>query len=285
LPEEKQNLVMPNKLYKYTFSPPARLAWLTAKIYKVPTEIIDIDLSKAEQLDPEFIKINPRHEVPAFDHNGEYIAQSRSIAKYFHENFNKDEDANEHWYPSNVEERAKVDEWLNWSDKRHMTFCKPALMYAVSTYGMPWRENYGIIIAILGRTIGSSPENINGMKTCLSEAETMLSERNIKDVGDLNLGDLAVFFESSLSFFLLPDITYNDYPAFKNLYEVIQKIPEFDQIDQEFSVFTKRVRDLRNAGLQPTLFTYISEVWSTMKLIAYGVWNGIPFGPGHMEKS
>jgi glutathione S-transferase len=283
--KKKQNLIMPNKLYKFTFSPPARLAWLAAKIYKVPTEIIDIDLSTAEQLDPEFIKINPRHEVPAFDHNGEYITQSRSIAKYFHENFNKDADANEHWYPSNVEERAKVDEWLNWSDKRHMTFCKPPLMHAISTYGMPWRENYGIIMVILGRTMGSNAENIDGMKTCISEAETMLSERNIEDVEDLNLGDLAVFFESSLAFFLLPDIKYIDYPAFKNLYDVIRKIPEFDQIDQEFSAFTKRVKDLRNAESYPTLFTYVSEIWSTIKLIAYVKWNGIPFGPGHMEKA
>ena len=52
---------MPNKLYKFTFSPPARLAWLSAKIYNVPTEIIDVDLSKAEQLDLDFIKINPKH--------------------------------------------------------------------------------------------------------------------------------------------------------------------------------------------------------------------------------
>ena len=85
-----------NKLYKYTFSPPARLAWLTAKIYKVPTEIIDVDLARAEQLDPEFLKINPKHEVPAFDHNGEYVTESREIAKYFHENFNKNENDNDH---------------------------------------------------------------------------------------------------------------------------------------------------------------------------------------------
>ena len=39
---------MPNKLYQFIFSPPARLAWLTAKIYDVPTEIIEIDLSKGK---------------------------------------------------------------------------------------------------------------------------------------------------------------------------------------------------------------------------------------------
>ena len=51
---------MPNKLYKMDFSPPARLAWLAAKIYNVPTELVDVDLSKAEQFDPEFLKVNKR---------------------------------------------------------------------------------------------------------------------------------------------------------------------------------------------------------------------------------
>lgn len=275
---------MPNKLYKYTFSPPARLAWLASKIYKVPTEIIDIDLSKGEQLDPEFIKVNPRHEVPAFDHNGEYITESRSIARYFHENFNKDVNGNDHWYPSDGEERSKVDDWLDWSDKRHMTFCKPPLFYATSTYGMGWREKYGIMMVILGRTMGNNPDNISAMKTCISEAEKTLSERNIKEVEDLNLGDLAVFFESSLAFFLLPDINYVDYPALRNLYKVMQKIPEFEEIDREFSAFTQQVKDFRDSGIRPTIFAYISEIWSTIKLIAYVKYNGIPFGTNHSEK-
>ena len=72
------------------------------------------------------------------------------------------------------------------------------------------------------------------MKANLSEAEEILSQREIKEVKDLNLGDLAVFLESSMAFFILPDIRYEDYPAFKNLYKVIQEIPEFQEIDQKF---------------------------------------------------
>ena len=100
---------MRNKLYKFDFSPPARLAWLAAKIYNVPTEIIDVDLSKFEQFNSEFLKVNPNHEVPAFDHDGKYVSQSREIAKYFHDNFNTEKEKNDHWYPSDSEKRAKVD--------------------------------------------------------------------------------------------------------------------------------------------------------------------------------
>ena len=99
---------MPNKVYTFTFSPPARLAWLTAKIYNVPTEIIQVDLSKGEHLEKNFVQMNPKHEVPVFDHEGKIITESREIAKYFHENFNQDFHFNDHWYPSDQEERAKV---------------------------------------------------------------------------------------------------------------------------------------------------------------------------------
>ena len=273
-----------NKLYKFTFSPSARLAWLTAKIYNVPTEIVDVDLSKAEQLDLEFIKINPKHEVPAFDHNGDYISESRAIAKYFHEHFNQDNESNDHWYPKDPEKRTKVDEWLAWSDRRHMTFCKPPLLYAASTIGMKWRENYGIMMAIMGYIVRNNELLYSDMKSCLSEAEEMLSKRNIKEVEDLNLGDLAVFFESTLAFFLLSDIQYDNYPAFKNLYHVIQKIPEFKQIDQEFTAFVDRVHEFRKLDPKPTLFSYVNEIWTTIKFIAYVKWNGIEMNTKASER-
>ena len=270
---------MPNNLYKFTFSPPARLAWLTAKIYKVPTEIVDIDLSKREQLSLDFLKINPKHMVPAFDHDGKYVTESRTIARYFHEHFNQDVEGNDHWYPSNPDARAKVDEWLDWSDQRHMTFCKPALLHAVTIYGMPWRDNYGIFTTIIGRFKNDPRENAD-MRGALADAEKMLSERAINEVADLNLGDLAVFLESSLPFSVHPDIHYDNYPALKNLYKVIQNIPEFEPIDREFCDYTKRVRELRNNGPSPTPFTYFRELWTTIKFISYMKWNGIAFTEG-----
>ena len=266
---------MPNKLYKFTFSPPARLAWLAAKIYKVPTDIIDIDLSRAGQFDSEFLKINPKHEVPAFVHDDEYITESRAIAKYFHEFFNNAGDLNDHWYPSDPDQRKIVDEWLDWSDKRHMIFCMPPLLYATSTYGMPWRETYGIIMAIMGYKVKNDKKYENEMKDAISEAETILSQRKIREIEDLNLGDLAVFLESTLAFSLLPEIRYADYPAFENLYKVILKIPEYKHIEEEFINFIQRVHHLRLVGSAPTLFTYVAEIWTSIKFIAYVTWNRV----------
>ena len=40
-----------------------------------------------------------------------------------------------------------------------------------------------------------------GMMRCLIQGEEFLSKQTIREVEDLNLSDLAVFFETSLSFF------------------------------------------------------------------------------------
>ena len=112
------------------------------------------------------------------------------------------------------------------------------------------------------------------MKTNLSDAEEILSKRSIQKVEDLNLGDLAIFFETTLPFYILPDINYDDYPAFKNLYKVMQKIPEFQEIDEKFGEFIKRIDECRE-NLSPSFFTYFSEIWASVKLICYVKWNGI----------
>ena len=65
----------------------------------------------------EFLKMNPKHEVPVFDHNGTFITESREIAKYFHENFNMAPEENDHWYPSDLEERKKVSKIIKTENK------------------------------------------------------------------------------------------------------------------------------------------------------------------------
>ena len=166
----------------------------------------------------------------------------------------------------------QVDEWLNFSDKRHMSICKPALGYAISKFVMPWRANYGILITFVGNKLKKDKSALAEMKTNLSDAEEILSHRKIQNVQDLNLGDLAIFFETTLPFFVLPEINYEDYPAFDNLYKIIQQIPEFQEIDEKFREF---LLPLEKNERSPSIFTYFKEVWTTIKLGCYIKWNGI----------
>ena len=47
--------------------------YASAEMKREELLVADIDLSKAGQFDSEFLKINPKHEVPAFVHDDEYI--------------------------------------------------------------------------------------------------------------------------------------------------------------------------------------------------------------------
>ena len=42
-----------NKVYTFIFSPPARMAWLTAKMYKVPADIVQVFYNAAFIFGPD----------------------------------------------------------------------------------------------------------------------------------------------------------------------------------------------------------------------------------------
>jgi len=246
-----------NRLYKFVWSPPARLAWLAAKIYEVPdTEFVDTDLSKGEHLDMEFIKMNPKHEVPIFvtvDDQGKVshvITESRQIAKHFHKNYNKDEKKNDHWYPSDPEERAKVDEWLAFSDQHHMDICLPPLMKAVNTFGANWRKTFGFFLVHMSTKMMADQQKLATMQQCFLEAEEALSKRRLESVEDLNLGDLAIYLECSLAF-AMNTMNIDDHPGLKRVYELMLKVPEFQEIDEKFRAFGNNILSLRPRGLNP----------------------------------
>ena len=69
-----------------------------------------------------------------------------------------------------------------------MSICIPPLMTALNTYGMPWRENFGIFITKMSSKMKNDPKAIKEMEQNLSEAEEILSKREINKVSDLNLG-------------------------------------------------------------------------------------------------
>lgn len=48
---------MPIKLYKMDVSPPARAAMMGVEIFKVPAELVDLNLGAGEHLTPEFLKV------------------------------------------------------------------------------------------------------------------------------------------------------------------------------------------------------------------------------------
>jgi len=73
-----------------------------------------VDLMKGEHFSPQYLAINPNHQVPSLvDNKGQEdeltIHESNAIMRYICEKYELHS-----WYPKNIVARAQVEQWLDW---------------------------------------------------------------------------------------------------------------------------------------------------------------------------
>uniref|UniRef100_A0A1B6GEQ0 Uncharacterized protein n=1 Tax=Cuerna arida TaxID=1464854 RepID=A0A1B6GEQ0_9HEMI len=95
-------------LYYASGSAPCRSVLMLAKALGIELNLNELNLMKKEHLKPEFVKINPQHNVPTLDDNGFAINESRAILTYLAEKFGKDDS----FYPKDIKKRALVNQRL-----------------------------------------------------------------------------------------------------------------------------------------------------------------------------
>lgn len=96
------------QLYYTSGSPPSRAVLMMIRILGLDVEVKNVDLMKGEQKSPEFLKINPMHQVPALV-DGEFIVtESRAILAYL---VNSTKPGSS-WYPNDAKTRAVIDQLL-----------------------------------------------------------------------------------------------------------------------------------------------------------------------------
>ena len=99
------------KLFIDHASQPSRAILVFCLINKIPHEVVETRIGKAEHLSPEFAKINPNRKVPAIVHGDLNLAESHTIMRYLARTFN----VPEQWYPRNdYKKAAKIDEYLDY---------------------------------------------------------------------------------------------------------------------------------------------------------------------------
>jgi len=86
-------------------SAPCRIVQMTAEVLGLEYNFKKVDLMKGENMSPEFLKINPQHNIPAVVDGDLCMNESRAIAAYLVNKYGKDDKL----YPKDAETRYKVD--------------------------------------------------------------------------------------------------------------------------------------------------------------------------------
>jgi len=89
-------------------SAPVRIVQMTAEVLGVDYNFKKVDLMKGENMTPEFLKINPQHNIPAVVDGDLCMNESRAIASYLVNKYGKDDKL----YPKDPETRYRVDKVL-----------------------------------------------------------------------------------------------------------------------------------------------------------------------------
>jgi glutathione S-transferase len=85
-------------------SPFSWRVWLALEYKKIPYNLKVLSFQAGDTRKPEFVAINPRHQVPTIVDDGFVLWESMAILEYLDERF----DAAPKLYPGDVRERARI---------------------------------------------------------------------------------------------------------------------------------------------------------------------------------
>ena len=97
-------------------SPYSWRVWLALEHLGVPYELKVLSFSEKDQLKPEFVALNPRHQVPTIVDDGFALWESLAILEYLDERFGT---ASRRLYPGTAQERARIRRLVR-EDEEHL---------------------------------------------------------------------------------------------------------------------------------------------------------------------
>ena len=97
------------KVYGTVWSNPYRRVISLLEQEQLAYEVVDIDIAQGEHLKPDFLALNPNHQVPVLDDDGFVLYESNAILRYLCNRHELD-----HWYSQTPKQRGLTDQWLDW---------------------------------------------------------------------------------------------------------------------------------------------------------------------------
>jgi len=98
----------PIEVYGMSLSAPCRIVNMTAECLGLDYEFKVVDLMAGEHMKPEFLAMNPQHNIPTMKDGDFVMNESRAIAAYLVNKYGADDKL----YPKDAETRARVDQRL-----------------------------------------------------------------------------------------------------------------------------------------------------------------------------
>lgn len=100
-------------LYHFPYSQHGRRVVSLLEEARLAYELRIVALGEGEHLSPEYLAVNPNHQVPTLVDSDVKIYESNAILRYL---------CTKHgltaWYPDDLAARATVEQWLDWNQCR-----------------------------------------------------------------------------------------------------------------------------------------------------------------------
>lgn len=198
----------PKFYYKFE-SPPCRFVMYIAKMLNIEMEMIDVNIFTGDHLTPEYKKLNPFNQIPAFvDTDGFVLTESRVIATYLIQSRKLQTDL----YPiDDLKQRTQIDRWLQFDcSSLFMSFKACARGYF----------RYG----------GVKPEAVDQASECMTNLDKVMATNTPFLTGDkLTVADISIYCTIALPY-VMPDFDMTKYPNIVAWYQRVEKALEpYDQ--------------------------------------------------------
>ncbi|SEI09702.1 glutathione S-transferase family protein [Pseudomonas asplenii] len=103
------------RLHYHPVSTCSRRVLMVVQHLEIKVDLVLVNLFKGEQNSPEFLKLNPNHQVPVLEHDGFALWESYAIMQYL-----ADMTPGQTIYPVDPRGRADVNRWLFWCGQYFM---------------------------------------------------------------------------------------------------------------------------------------------------------------------
>ncbi|PNI15917.1 GSTT2B isoform 2 [Pan troglodytes] len=149
------------ELFLDLVSQPSRAVYIFAK-NGIPLELRTVDLIKGQHKSKEFLQINSLGKLPTLKDGDFILTESSAILIYLSCKYQTPD----HWYPSDLQARARVHEYLGW----HADCIR-------GTFGIP------LWVQVLGPLIGVQvpKEKVERNRTAIDQALQWLEDKFLGD--------------------------------------------------------------------------------------------------------